>query len=225
MAKKTTGVVKKNAKADKTETFHPVSNSAKRIFEAHEPYVARITLVGTARILFHAYNVESVKTKTSSKKGSDAKKNDDVDSYVYRVSEDDDRLGFPCSNFCRSMAIAAKSMQDPRSPRKSMMDLVTAAVLPLDEIAPFIPDIENWHFLDRRRAVVQHSGIPRERPGLHKGWQISFNVLVPPETLHKLATDAGTFQGIGDYRPTFGRFRVVNFETGLFEEENLPLAS
>jgi hypothetical protein len=201
----------------------PVSDGANSTIEMNEPYVARIIVQGTAPLLMHAYNVESVEGKGAAAKGSKAKKSDDIESYVYRVSEDDRRLGIPGANFCAALSIAAKSMQDPRSARKSLMDLVKASVISLDPVAPFIPDVEEWDYLDRRRVVVMRNAIARSRPAMNKGWKVAFTVLVnapeyvPPETLHLLATKAGMFQGLLDYRPTYGRFAVVSFEHGSMD--------
>lgn len=209
----------------KSQSLAPVSNGAQTIIKSFEPYVARITVQGTAPILFHNYNAESVAEKGRAAKGSSAKKTDDLESYVYRVSDGDHRLGIPGANFCAALAVAAKSMQDPRSPRKSMLDLVKAAVIPLDEVAPFEPDIEEWDYVDTRRCVVQRNAIPRQRPALHKGWRVTFAVAVqaaeyiPEDILHGLSVRAGMFQALGDFRPTYGRFSVVNFTRRALDVE------
>lgn len=60
--------------------------------------------------------------------------------------------------------------------------------------------------------------INRTRPALLKGWRATFDVLVQapeylePQSLNALAVDAGRLQGVGDFRPTYGRFVVVSFE-------------
>ena len=207
------------AKPKKT-ALAPVSNGAASQIESTEPYVARVTVQGSAPLLFHNYNVESVAEKGKAAKGSTQKKFDDLESYVYRVSDDDRRLGVPGMNFCSSLAIAAKSMQDPRSPRKSMMDLVKASVIPLDTVAPFVPDVTEWDYVDTRRVVVQRAAISRQRPAMNKGWRITFALAIqapeyiPSDVLQQLVQRAGMFQGLGDFRPTFGRFFVVHFEVG-----------
>ncbi|MDB5069638.1 MAG: hypothetical protein JWM87_749 [Candidatus Eremiobacteraeota bacterium] len=207
----------------KRSALAPVSAGADHAIALSEPYVARIVVQGTAPFLFHAYNVESVEEKGRAAKGSAAKKSDDLESYVYRVGDDDERLGVPGANFCAALATAAKSMQDPRSPRKSMMDLVKASVIPLDPVAPFVPDVTEWDYVDRRRVVVQRNAVPRSRPAMHKGWKVAFTVLVnapeyiPPDVLNALAVKAGMFQGVGDFRPTYGRFNIIAFEHGDVE--------
>jgi hypothetical protein len=200
-----------------------VSDGGNFSIDMGDPYVAKIVVEGTAQLLMHSYNVESVETKKKAPKGSEAKTSDDIESYVYRVSETDRRLGIPGAAFCSSIAYAGKSVQDPASPRKSMMDRLKASLIPLDACAPFIPDTEDWDFVDQRRVVVQRNAVPRSRPAMNKGWRVEFQILVnapeyvPPNVLLMLANKAGLFQGLLDFRPTYGRFSVVRFDHGDFD--------
>lgn len=195
----------------------PVSNGAQEIIGYEQPYQAIVTIEGTAPILFHAYNVESVKEKAGAAKGSKAKKSDDVESYVYRSPQG--YLGIPGLMFCASIAHAARRVQDPSSPRKSMRDLALAVIIPDDEIALFEPKVKDWDFTDIRRVVVQRAAVPRERPAMRAGWRITFRLsvnapeYVSPAMLRSLITKAGKFSGLGDFRPSFGRYDIVRFET------------
>lgn len=196
----------------------PVSNDAAEAITASMPYEFETTIEGVAPLLFHAYSVESVKEKAAAAKGSKTKKSDDVESYVYRVSPEDKRLGIPGLVFAAALAHAAKSIQDPRSPRKSAMDLVKASIIPLDDVAPLSPDTEAWDFLDVRRAVVQRNAVPRERPAMRTGWRCTFAMQVtapdylPVALVRELIMRAGQFSGLLDFRPTFGRFHLVEFK-------------
>lgn len=55
---------------------------------------------------------------------------------------------------------------------------------------------------------------------MRAGWQATFDLCVQapeyldPTSLNTLIADAGRFSGLLDYRPTFGRFQVVNFSVG-----------
>jgi hypothetical protein len=62
-----------------------------------------------------------------------AKKTDDLESYVYRC--DDYTIGVPGEYFRQSIINAAKFRQDPRSPRKSAMDLYKAGIVSLTELS------------------------------------------------------------------------------------------
>lgn len=178
------------------------------------PYIARITVVGTSPFLFHRWNNEAVAEKAAQRKGSTAKKTDDVESYVYRAPNGN--LAIPGEYFRMGLIGAAKYRQDPRSPRKSAMDLYKAAVAVMDEYC----DIgqANWDYLDRRRVVIQRSGVTRVRPALLPGWKATmvFQVLLPDyinqAELNDTIQNTGKLIGVGDFRPTFGRFQVVGFE-------------
>lgn len=196
----------------------PVSNDAADTITASMPYEFEATIEGVAPLLFHRYSVESVAEKAAAKKGSKTKKTDDVESYVHRVSIDDRRIGVPGMAFASALAYAAKSIQDPRSPRKSAMDLVKASLIPLDDVAPLEPDTEVWDYLDVRRVVVQRNAVSRERPAMRTGWRCTFSMqnaapeYLPTALVRELVMRAGQFCGLLDFRPTFGRFHLVEFK-------------
>lgn len=192
---------------------HPVSNDAETTISFTEPYAVSVTIRGTAPFLFHRWNVDAIAEKAKAHKGSKAKKEDDTESFVYR--DDDGNLAIPAEYLRMSIVNAAKFNQDPRSPRKSAMDLFKAGVVPLTDLCT--TGHKDWDYLDRRRVMVQRNGITRSRPALAKGWTISadFQIIVPEyissEMFNEVVQKAGKLIGIGDFRPTFGRFQVVNF--------------
>lgn len=57
-----------------------------------------------------------------------------------------------------------------------------------------------------------------ERPMFCIGWEVEFTLQILDEKgpseklLHEILNTAGKYKGIGDYRPKFGRFEVVEFE-------------
>lgn len=189
------------------------TNGGKQSIETELPYVATIRIRGTADILFHRWNAEAVDTKAKAAKNSATKKTDDIESYVYR-----DEAGMICipGEYLRGAAIlAAKFKQDPRSPRKSAMDLTKAAIVSLTPLASL--GVDKWDYEDRRRVVIQRSGINRIRPAMRAGWTCEFQMLITlPEYigqdfLHEIVALAGRIGGLGDFRPTYGRFSIVSF--------------
>lgn len=193
-----------------------VSNGAEEQIIFSMPYIASVTVEGVAPLLFHNYNVEAVIEKGKAAKNSTAKKTDNVESYVYRT--EDRHLGIPGVALTAAIVDAGRFMQDPRSPRKSAMDLCKAGIVPLTDIAPLEPLTTEWDYIDQRRVVVQRSAVPRERPAMRKGWRATFDLMITtPEyigrdVLQKLLSDAGRLCGLLDFRPTFGRFVVCGFE-------------
>ena len=198
-----------------TAILDPVSNGASLAIDLTAPYIARVTVQGTAPLLMHAWNCEAVEAKSRSAKNSAAKKLDNLESYVYRT--DDGRLGIPGANFHGALIEAGRYMQDPRSPRKSARDLIKAALVPLDDIAPFLGERRDWDFIDQRRVTVQRAGLTRQRPAMRTGWSIAFELLVnSPEyvdvvRLQELTANAGRLVGLCDFRPTYGRFTTIGF--------------
>ena len=178
------------------------------------PYRVEVEIEGVADMLLHRYLPESVETKSKAAKGSKGKKTDDVDSYVYRNEKNE--ICIPGEYLRRAIVTAAKFKQDPRSPRKSAMDLVNAALIPETQLASL--GKTEWDYLDQRRVQVQRNGVTRIRPAILKGWRLTFvfSVTLPeyvsPQFLNSLIGDAGRLIGIADFRPTYGRFNVIRFE-------------
>jgi len=190
------------------------TNGGKHLIEFSQPYMADVTIQGTADLLFHRWNCESVDTKAKAAKNSKAKKSDDIESYVYRM--DDGQLALPGEYVRQSIIHAAKFRQDPRSPRKSAMDLFKAGVVSITPLASLGTD--KWDYEDRRRVVIQRNGVNRTRPAMKVGWkaEVTFLVTLPeyisPDALLETLTMAGRIVGVGDNRPTYGRFGVTSFE-------------
>lgn len=190
------------------------TNGAKDTIEASLPYTVAVTIEGAADFLFHRWNCEAVEEKSRAAKGSKAKKSDDIESYVYR--NDAGELCIPGEYLRMAIIGAAKFRQDPRSPRKSAMDLYKASVISLTPLATL--GKREWDYEDRRRVVIQRSGVNRVRPAMRAGWRATFDLMVNlPEyvdrnTLRETIEQAGRLIGVGDFRPTFGRFGIVNFE-------------
>lgn len=190
----------------------PTNGGADTISKS-EPYFVTVAIEGSADFLFHRWNTEAVDAKAAAAKNSAAKKTDDVESYVYRTESGE--LAIPGEYLRGAVIGAAKFRQDPRSPRKSAMDLFKAAVVSTTNLASL--GVADWDYLDRRRAMVQRQGINRTRPAMRAGWKAEFQFLITlPEyvdrqMLRETIESAGRLIGVGDFRPTFGRFGVVKF--------------
>jgi hypothetical protein len=150
------------------------SNGAESSIEMQKPYRILVEITGTCPMLFHRWNNESVAAKGAAKKGSVEKKTDDTESYLWR-----DEKGFvalPGEYLRQSVIHAAKYEQDPRSPRKSMMDLMKAALVSLTELCSL--NVKDPDYYDKRRVVIQRSAITRNRPAMKSGWSAKFVLMV-----------------------------------------------
>lgn len=191
-----------------------VTDGGNDVIEYGLPYAVHVTVEGTADLLFHRWNCESVDAKAKAAKNSKAKKEDDIESYVWR--DDKNHLCIPGEYFRQSVIHAAKFKQDPRSPRKSAMDLFKAGVVTLSPLSSL--GKVDWDYLDTRRVTVQRAGINRTRPAMKMGWKVNvdFQILTPeyidPVLFQDVLNMAGRLVGVGDFRPTYGRFMITNYK-------------
>lgn len=199
---------------NKVVKLSEVTNGANDTIALSEPYTVSVTVQGVSDILFHRWNCEAVDEKAKAAKGSKAKKEDNVESYVYR--NDAGEICIPGEYLRMSLITAAKYRQDPRSPRKSAMDLYKAGLICLTPLASL--GVKEWDYEDRRRVVIQRNGINRVRPAMKVGWKADFELMVnTPEYINQgdlleVLGTAGRLVGLGDFRPTYGRFSAVNFK-------------
>jgi hypothetical protein len=193
------------------------SNDAAPDITFETPYVVSVTVRGVCPILFHRWSNEAVAAKSAAAKNSKAKKTDNIESYVYRTT--DGEIAIPGTYLKGSIAGptgAAKFRQDPRSSRKSALDLYKAGVVVTTDLASL--GTAKWDYLDERRVTVQRSAITRVRPAMLSGWEATFEVMVqlpeyiPSEDLLDVIAQAGRLVGLADFRPTYGRFQVVRFD-------------
>ena len=191
----------------------PVSNDAEEMISAEIPYGVEVSVEGISGFLFHRWSVDGVEAQSRAAKGSKVKRQDNLESYVYRLPEGE--LAIPGEYFRMATIAAAKFRQDPRSPRKSAMDLFKAGVIATTELCGL--GAKDWDYIDRRRVTIQRNGITRCRPAMQAGWRATVSLMVnlpeyiPPQFLNETIQAAGRLIGVGDFRPTFGRFVVTGF--------------
>lgn len=93
--------------------------------------------------------------------------------------------------------------------------LVEQDYVPLQYEGPADPVelFKNKRFVDMRSVKVGTAKVLRCRP-IFRQWQCTFTVLYEESVLQRgdldrVLNDAGSMVGVGDYRPRFGRFEVV----------------
>lgn len=67
------------------------------------------------------------------------------------------------------------------------------------------------------RVKVQRAAVARSRLMISAGWELAFTIEVQdeqvrPDVAHQILSEAGRAVGIGDYRPRYGRFEVIDFQ-------------
>lgn len=190
------------------------TNGAKSTIELQKPYRVLVELEGSCPMLLHRWNNESVAAKNAAKKGSIERKTDDTEAFMWR--DEKGHVSVPGEYLRQSVIHAARYEQDPRSARKSMMDLMKAALVSLTELSSL--GVKEPDYYDQRRVVINRAAVTRTRPAMKTGWKAKFILMVnlpeyvPPPKLNYLIQQAGRIIGLADFRPSFGRFSVVKFE-------------
>jgi hypothetical protein len=75
---------------------------------------------------------------------------------------------------------------------------------------------DGWK-VDVQSVVIQRNRIPRARPRFDN-WELEFEIvnkdptIINKDVLKQILIDAGKYYGIGDYRPDYGLFEVINFK-------------
>ncbi len=216
----------KKPKAGEAQTqdvlpVEPVGNGARGAIELTQPYRVSVTIQGSAPLMFHRWDTEAVEAKAKAAKGSEIKKTDDPETFIWR--DENDFICLPGEYLRMSIVNAAKYKQDPRSPRKSGMDLFKAGVVAETVLAPVVPKgqeegSKEWDYIDARRVNVQRNAVTRRRPTFDTGWSLTVVLLIllpeyiSPEILNEVIANAGKVVGVAEYRPTYGRFQVTHFE-------------
>lgn len=170
---------------------------SERIFE--------VEIRGTAPLLMNRFTDESGSKKTK-------KIYDDQEEAEKRLYLDENgKLYQPGEHIERALQLASKNFK--YGGRKSYYDFVRSAVFVQPEKVIHI--IQDWK-IDKRPVVIQKRRIMRCRP-LLKNWQLKFQLHVideniDAEVLKEILEYAGRFIGLGDNRPRYGRFKVIQFK-------------
>lgn len=190
------------------------TNGAELVVKACEPYHVELTIEGTADLMFHRYNVELAIERAKSGKGSKASKVDDLEASVWRTVNGE--LAVPSRHLHAAIIKAGRRQKDPSNARASCMDLYKGGLIIDPELATL--GVKKWDYEDGRKENVGGRGIARVRPCVRRGWRAQFSIeVVDPEfidvaMLREAVDRAGRICGIGERRPTFGRFHVVAWE-------------
>lgn len=184
-----------------------------------QPFSVDVTIEGTSDLLFHRYCPELIEEQAKQVKGAKSTKMDHVEYYVYR--NDDNQICLPSRYIVRSTVEQGRNHKDPRSARKMAKELVQAGLMCEEILSPMLVNgepVEDWDYLDKQRVCIMRAAITRSRPAFKKGWRCNFTLtsLLPeyitPDFLRVLVEGAGKFVGLGDYRPTYGRFAIVKWD-------------
>lgn len=173
----------------------------------------KVKIRGTSDYLQHRRNPEDESDSTKKKNVVDYSK--DADKALYL----DEKIGvyIPSKQISKAMFEAGKNFIVKGLVNYSKIVDSTVQVIP-DKISIGKKTYDYKHEEFGRIPPKTGSSVLISRPAFKKGWEAEFTMQVidkdrlPIKVLKEIVEFAGKFVGIGDWRPHFGRFEVVEFK-------------
>ena len=174
------------------------------------PRTFEVEIKGVAPYLMHRFPVETADSKGQRKAGR-REYRDEVEQSLYR--DEKGTVYVPSTAVEGCIVKAATDFQISGRGKKTYKDLARSALVVQPDAIPIDP--QKWE-VDARPVVVQRARVTRYRP-VWKDWRLKFKIEVlddqfPEEIIKQILDTAGTYKGIGDFRPKFGRFIVTSFK-------------
>jgi len=172
--------------------------------------IYKVKIEGTKPLLMH--NPESmISDRPKRRRGEHPDPREEAEVALYK--NESGEICIPAFNVKACIREAGRNYKV--AGRKSTFAAMIRAGL---EISPsMIPVIHNGWTIDLRSVVIQRSRILRARPRFNV-WELEFEIrnldadVIHADTLKRIIEDAGRFNGLGDFRPEFGLFKLVKFE-------------
>jgi hypothetical protein len=147
---------------------------------------------------------------------------EEAEQGAYRLDPGDGKKGqlcLPGEHFFQSMVAAASGFQVQGQGKKTYKDPVKGNVFIEPEYIGLTDRVGRAIYdynIDSRPARIKNARINRNRP-LIQEWMAEFDLItdeeiVPGAVINSILISAGQTKGVGDYRPRFGRFMVIQFK-------------
>jgi hypothetical protein len=180
------------------------------VWKMANPETYTVKIKGIKPLLMHAPTGLGDKPKL--RRGEHLDPKEEAESYLYKDAEG--KICIPAVNVKACIREAGRNYKV--SGRRTTFAAMIRAGLDIKPY-PMIPLIfdGSWQ-VDVRPVVVQRNRILRARPRFDK-WSLKFEIvnneptIIHKDTLKKILIDAGKYYGLGDFRPEFGLFEVVEF--------------
>jgi len=169
---------------------------------------------GIAPLLHHRFPTEGMGDDGKAKKATAtlADYKEEAQRSLYLM--DDGKPYQPASHIEAALVRAGGNYKMKGARGKSFRELCKAAVFVKPDKIPL--ESKGGYKVDARPVVVQRSRVVRYRP-IFEDWACEFTIEVLDDnfqtaTLKEIFEYAGSYVGVGDFRPKYGRFKVVKFE-------------
>lgn len=193
-------------------------------------YTIDCTIEGTAPLLQHRFPIAALSTLMEGARRKTASPDYRME-WLDKMYVHDGRLVQPAAHVEAAMARAASGFRIKGSKNKTYRDIFRAYVLVSPEEIPLAhggvpiaapgPELlaqpTAQLCVNVQRVIVARAAVARSRLQVNPGWRLSFTIEVHddqlrPEVVEAILRDAGQSNGLGDYRPRYGRFRLLAWD-------------
>ena len=170
-----------------------------------------VKIQGVAPLLQHKFNTADHGENSSRGKKKVYVPIEQAEKSLYR--DGDGKIVHPTEHIFGAMIKAGAYFKFEG--KKTYKDIIKAGVVVEPEYADL--NKKTWDEIDTRAVVIQRARVLCWRPKFNK-WELEFTITVLDDenisisVLKEILDFAGQRQGIGDYRPRFGRFIVTEFK-------------
>ena len=167
-----------------------------------------VMIKGVAPLLFNRFPEEDNPGDKSKGKSAVLSKDEQVKKSIYR--DEKGQVYSPADHLIGAMTKAATSFK--LEGKKTFKDVAKAGVF----INPLkVAHLNQQYIADWRPVVINRGRVMKGRARMDD-WSLKFELVciddrATAKDIQEILEYAGTYVGIGDYRPRYGRFEVIEF--------------
>jgi len=174
-------------------------------------YEVKVKIEGVSPLMQHRFSQEEDIAEPRTATSGEIDYSKEYEKALYR--DEKGEIYQPAAHIEGAIVRAAGDFKVKGKRGKSYKEVAKAAIV----VEPFaIPHLVQKFVIDQRRVRVQKAAVMRSRPRFDR-WGLEFRIIVGDDqlaldVLQCIVEHAGKYYGIGDYRPKYGRFRIVEFK-------------
>jgi len=170
----------------------------------------KVKIEGVAPLLMNKFGMEGSDETKAKRRDEQYNTKEDAEKALYR----DEKIGCYAPSTWIEACLRDTAKEFKGKGKASLKSTILSSVFVEPEKIAL--NKKTYDEIDLRPAVIQRNRIVKARPRFNS-WKIEFKInfneeRVTKETLEQILKEAGATKGIGDYRPKFGRFKVVEFK-------------
>jgi hypothetical protein len=169
----------------------------------------KVKIAGVAPLLMNRFVMEQSDETKAKRRDEQYDPKDDAEKALYK----DEKIGCYAPSTWIEACLRETAKEFKGKGKSSLKTTILSSVFMEPEKIPL--NKETYDDIDLRPVVIQRNRVVKGRPRFNS-WELEFAInfneeRIKKETLKQILEEAGTTKGIGDYRPKFGRFKVVKF--------------